>query len=94
MKRVTFQITEDDIRLGKRYDVEKCPFARCVNRTLGRRDAHVEHYQMRWYKLTHVRYIALSAKATKWIGRFDEGQTVKPAAFTFWVPDDAAIKVK
>lgn len=91
-RNIRITVTKNDIRLGVKGDVEKCPIARACKR-LGLKDVSVEGdivkhrgtaVRTEWdgTKVKVQRIRALPVKAADFITKFDEGEAVEPFTFT------------
>ena len=86
--RVRFEVTEDDIHLGKREDPCYCPIARSVKRGLGLRGKKAESLEIAYNTFSvegpdesRAHLGSLPMAAAEFMEQFDEGEWVDPFAF-------------
>jgi hypothetical protein len=79
-KRITLDITDKDIRLGRRENCQLCPAARAAKRLRLAPVVQVSEDGVYFYSLSSGTLAVYDASKTleKFIRRFDEGRPVKP----------------
>lgn len=88
-KRLTVSVTADDIRLGKRNDVCKCPIARALKRvvklpvSVGNPDVEI-YPKGEGVEDGPIAAYRLSAKGSKFINRFDDTGKATPQTVTLF----------
>lgn len=86
--RLTFSVTKDDIRLGKRDDSNSCPIARSVKRSLGLKGRKAKSLEVTSAYLSvegsdgsMAPLGSLPIGVSNFIEEFDNGETVDPFSF-------------
>jgi hypothetical protein len=84
---VVISVTADDIAAGVRADCYLCPIARAARRAIpSLPDLIVGHYEL-ITSVSGTAFAELPDAAIAFIGRFDDGQSVKLFDFTVDLPD-------
>lgn len=86
MKKLTINVTAEDIRLGKKDQPASCAIARAAKR-LGLKKVNVDN-TLDFSKDGREWFAVLPSKAKEFINRFDDGAKVKPFSFSVEVQED------
>jgi hypothetical protein len=85
---ISVEVTEHDIRHGKRGDPCQCPVARAIRRAIGQPEAHVivgvyavEAAGCAIGEGDDAQVFVLPVRAARWVQQFDLGDPVEPIAF-------------
>lgn len=83
-RTVLVEVTEEDIRKGRRENGTRCPVARAYRRATGLRGVYVDHVHVEVEQLEWIRRVP--ADVSRWIFRYDNHGTVEPTTFHMPVP--------
>lgn len=85
--RVRVEVTQNDIRKGRRGDCANCPIARAVKRVTRVQNALVEDDgTISFSKRDNIVIIPASEKRERFISKFDAGEKVEPIVFLMNIP--------
>ena len=78
--KVLIEVTEKDIKMGKKGDGYSCPIARAIKRALRKKITVHSNGVYSIYNFSKVMY-KISLEARLFIDQFDRGNSVKPIKF-------------
>lgn len=86
--KLRIKVTDEDIRLGRRQDCNRCPVARAAKRLVkaGLRGKVVVAGEIYIEGFPAVEVSTLSGDLDRFIFKFDEGESVKPTEFIVDMP--------
>jgi len=86
MRRVTVEVTAEDIAAGEHFACDRCPIAIAVKRCSGEPFASVTHYRIRLSPDGDSRVAKPPAAVGDFIWAFDQGHPVQPFSFEVELP--------
>lgn len=79
------EITEEDIREGRKGDGASCALARAISRTFPGVTANVQGENPSIYYGNGAGRLNLARDVAEWIGKFDRGEPVEPQRWLFQI---------
>jgi hypothetical protein len=83
MKRFKIEVTENDIKRGVAWNVDKCPVARAMRRATRNMACYASLSELK----VGIKLVNTPTRCQRFMRNFDDGENVKPFSFVIRIPE-------